>query len=95
MNAAAPTPALSEETLVAQYLTQLARLSPDARLELAARLLQTLKSGAPTGEPAPDLPKKTLLDFVGDWAAMPGTDEEIMASIRGARVSTRPEVSLD
>lgn len=94
MNAAAPAPTLSEEALVAQYLTQLARLSPDARLELAARLLQTLKSGPPAA-PAPTPPKKTLLDFIGGWADMPGTDEEIMASIRGGRVSTRPEVSLD
>lgn len=96
MNPAAAPPAVSEETLVDQYLAQLAQLSPNARLELIARLSQTLKIAglAPTHPVAP-APKTTLLDFAGAWAEMPGSDEEIMASVRNARSFTRPEISLD
>lgn len=42
-----------------------------------------------------EAPAKSMLDFAGAWADMPGTDEEIITSIRNARVSTRSEVSLD
>ena len=92
MNAAptsvAEAPAASEEALIEEYVAQLAQLSPNGRLELIARLSQTLKS---TGAPA----QKSILDFAGAWATMPGTDEEIMTRIRAARTFSRPEISLD
>ena len=88
MNAAAAAPeAVSEDQLIEQYMAQLAQLSPNGRLELMARLAQTLKSAATN--------RKSILDFTGAWAAMPGTDEELMADIRNARHFSRPEISLD
>ena len=88
MNSALTVPeVLSEEQLIDQYLTQLAQLSPDGRLEVLARLARTLKSEAPA--------QKSILAFAGAWADMPGTDEEIMTGIRAARAFSRPEISLD
>lgn len=70
-----------------ELMPQLLQLSADARLEVIARLSQSLKS-------TPSV-KKSLLDFAGAWSEMPGTDEEIMAGIRDARHFTRPDISLD
>lgn len=77
----------SEEQLIDQYLVQLVQLSPNGRLDLMARLAQTLKSAAPA--------RKSILAFAGAWADMPGTDAEIMTGIRAARAFSRPEISLD
>lgn len=88
MNAtAAATEAVSEDQLIDQYLAQLTQLSPNGRLELMARLARTLQNT--------QLVRKSILDFAGAWAAMPGTDEEIIAGIRNARNFSRPEISLD
>lgn len=88
LTSVAEAPAVSEAALIDEYVTRLTQLSPDGRLELIARLSQTLKSaGAPV--------RKSILDFAGAWATMPGTDEEILTSIREARTFSRPEISLD
>ena len=86
-SASAAPEAVSEEQLISRYVAELAQLSPNGRLELMARLAQTLKSAATA--------QKSILDFAGAWAAMPGTDEEIIADIRNARHFSRPEISLD
>ena len=88
MNTTAVAPeTVSEAQLIEQYLSQLSQLSPDGRLELLARLARTLQSAAT----AP----RSILDFAGAWAAMPGTDEEIMTNIRAARTFSRLDISLD
>lgn len=40
-------------------------------------------------------PRPPTLNFAGTWADMPGTDEEIMESIRGARHFSRSPVYFD
>lgn len=88
---------LSENELLDRYVTELTKLSHDARLELIARLSQTLKSIVPetiTPNPAPE-PRKTLLDFAGIWANDPDAAEKMIADIHSSRTFTRPEISFE
>ena len=85
-NVSVVAPALEE------LMPQLLRLSANARLEVITRLSQSLQS-IPTSESVPPA-KPTMLDFAGAWATMPGTDEEIIATVRNARNFTRPEIAL-
>lgn len=83
------TLAPAEETVLTRILPELVRLSPAARLEAIQQLITSMQMEAATP------PRKTLLDFAGAWADMPGSAEEIIADIRSARNFTRPEISLD
>lgn len=80
-----------EQALIDQYLTELVQLSPNARLELIARLSLTLKSKLPTAE---SVPVSTLLpDFVGAWADDVEADK-MEAAIRSSRhFSAKPELA--
>ncbi len=89
---ALPTVAPAKTPTLEEALSSVLKLSPADRLEVIARLAQSLQAAeaaVPTVAPT-----ASMLDFVGAWADMPGTDEEIMATIRQGRTFTRPEVSL-
>lgn len=98
MNATTEAPAVptaAPGSSLEELLAELLHLSADEKLEVIARLAQSLQAAAAL-QPIVKAPAKaSILDFAGAWADMPGTDEEITASIRSARVFTRPEVSLD
>lgn len=79
----------AEETVLTRVLPELVQLSPAARLEAISQLVESMRAEPEVA------PRKTLLDFAGAWADMPGTDEEIIESIRGARHFSRPPVSFD
>ena len=91
MNAAA-TPAVlapetaSEEQLISRYVAELAQLSPNGRLELLARLAQTLKSGAAL-EPVVSSPA-----FVGAWATDPEADKMEAAILTSRHFTAKPEL---
>ena len=85
MNAVAPE-TVSEDQLIDQYLAQLTQLSPNGRLELLARLAQTLKSGA-----APE-PVVSLPTFVGAWATDPEADKMEAAILTSRHFMVKPEL---
>lgn len=96
MNAVFEAPALAvaaPSRSIDELVAELLYLSPDKKLEIITRLAQSLQ-GASAATVAAAAPA-SLLDFIGAWADMPGTDAEIMADIRSARTFTRPEISLD
>ncbi|MET4075134.1 hypothetical protein [Hymenobacter sp. UYCo722] len=85
--AAAATPeAVSEDQLIDQYLAQLTQLSPNGRLELMARLAQTLKS-AKVAESA-----AALTDFVGTWATDLEAGKMEAAILTSRHFEAKPEL---
>lgn len=82
-------PAASEEALIDEYVTQLTQLSPNGRLELIARLSQTLKSMATT-ESASRI--TALPAFVGAWAADPEADKMEAAILDSRYFEAKPEL---
>ncbi len=70
-----------EQKQIERYLPELTKLSHDARLELIARLLESLKERISP----PEQPEKRSIDHLfGAWESEE-TDEELIQSLRAAR----------
>lgn len=75
-----------EESALARLLPELLRLSPTARLEVISQLVESVKMNASSASYQP---------LSGAWADNGESAEEIAESLRAARQSSRPPVSLD
>ena len=84
--AAAAAETVSEDQLIDQYLAQLMQLSPNGRLELMARLAQTLKSETLVDSMA------ALPAFVGAWATDPEADKMEAAILASRHFMAKPEL---
>ena len=85
-SASAAPEAVSEEQLISRYVAELAQLSPNGRLELLARLAQTLKSGEAV------IPTASLPSFVGAWATDPEADKMEAAILTSRHFTAKPEL---
>lgn len=78
-----------EQKQIERYLPELTKLSHDARLELIARLSESLKGG----QVEPSEESSSFDKFYGAWDSEE-TAEELIQSIRDARTPNR-EISFD